>query len=256
MVSSAQLSLFDTSTVIQPACKVGDRVKVRKKPIGASYIKKGDVVEIEAIHPINGSIKFWNERSERWEFIQRDEICSIIPNDSPTAVEVAVGESICPDDSPTVVEVAVGESICPDDSPTVVEVAVGESIVPDDSPTVVEVAVGESIVPDDSPTVVEVAVGESICPDASPTVVEVAVGESIVPNDIALNSISTYRPRGTARGGKYYRLSYKDGGKVRQVHIRGGNTDSPIAQAKVREVRSLLAAGVKPAEIAAMLKVK
>jgi hypothetical protein len=27
---------------------------------------------------------------------------------------------------------------------------------------------------------------------------------------------------------------------MRHIHIRGGNTDSPIAQAKVAEVRSLL----------------
>jgi len=72
-----------------------------------------------------------------------------------------------------------------------------------------------------------------------------------------LNPISVYKPKGTARGNenyRYYRLSYKEGNKVRQVHIRGGNTDSPIAQAKVQEVRSLLASGVPPAEIALLLK--
>ena len=41
---------------------------------------------------------------------------------------------------------------------------------------------------------------------------------------------------------------------MRHIHIRGGNTDSPLAQAKVQEVRSLLAAGMSPAEVAAMLK--
>jgi hypothetical protein len=41
---------------------------------------------------------------------------------------------------------------------------------------------------------------------------------------------------------------------MKHIHIRGGNTDSPIAQAKVQEVRSLLAAGIAPSEIAAMLK--
>jgi hypothetical protein len=273
---SVQLSLFDAAAVIKPTYKVGDRVKLRKKPIAASYVKKGDIVEIAVIHPIDGSIKFWNERSERWEFIQHDEIArvvtakddsptpaevvvgeSIVPDDSPTPAEVVVGESIIPDDSPTPAEVVVGESIVPDDSPTPAEVVVGESIVPDDSPTPAEVVVGESIIPDDSPTPAEVVVGESIVPDDSPTPAEVVVGESIVPDEKAdyfLDPISTYKPRGTARGGKYYRLSYKDGGKVRQVHIRGGNTDSPIAQAKVAEVRSLLAAGMTPAEIAVMLK--
>ena len=71
---------------------------------------------------------------------------------------------------------------------------------------------------------------------------------------MALHAISTYRPRRTARGGEYYRLSYKDGGQVRSIHIRGGNTDSPIAQARVAEVRSLLATGMSPAEVAAVLK--
>ena len=171
---SAQLSLFDTAAVIKPTYKVGDRVKLRKKPIAASYIKKGDIVEIAVIHPLDGSIKFWNERSERWEFIHPDEIGNVVPDDSPTPVEVAVGES-----------------------------------------------------------------------------------NSLHSDRDYLDPISIYKPRGTARGDKdnrYYRLSYKEGNKVRQVHIRGGNTDSPIAQAKVQEVRSLLAAGIPPAEIAAMLK--
>jgi hypothetical protein len=111
----------------------------------------------------------------------------------------------------------------------------------------------------DSVTPVESAVTESILPhaDDSVTPVESAVTESNSLGDgeyLALNAVSTYRPRGTARGGEYYRLSYKEGSRVRHVHIRGGNTDSPIAQAKVAEVRSLLAAGVSPAEIANLLK--
>ncbi|MEG4944006.1 hypothetical protein [Microcoleus sp. F4-D5] len=205
----SQLSLFNTTAVIRPAYKIGDRVKLRKKPIAASYLKKGDIVEIAAIHPTNGSIKFWNERSERWEFVYPEEIGRVF--DSPASVEPAVGESTFPHSET--------------DTNTQVE-AVGESTSP---PRVF-----------DSPTPVEPAVEESNCR----------------PGDdcLALNAISTYRPRGTARSGEYYRLSYKEGGKVRQVHIRGGNTDSPIAQAKVQEVRSLLAAGIPPAEIAATLK--
>ena len=244
---STQLSLFNTAAVIQPAYKIGDRIKVRKKPIAASYIKKGDIVEVAAVHSINGSIKFWNERSERWEFIHSDEIDRVVPDDSPTLVGVAVGQLNCPhsetDISPSID--ADGESIVPHskiDSPTLAEVGVGELIVPDDSPTLAEVGVGESIVPPnkiDSPTLAEVGVGESI----------VLPGDT----DHLLDPISVYQPRGTARGGKYYRLSYKDGGKVRQVHIRGGNIDSPIAQAKVQEVRSLLAAGITPREIATRL---
>jgi hypothetical protein len=111
----------------------------------------------------------------------------------------------------------------------------------------------------DSVTPVESAVTESTPPPAvdSVTPVELAVTESNPPagdDYLALNAVSTYRPRGTARGGEYYRLSYKEGGRVRHIHIRGGNTDSPIAQAKVAEVRSLLASGVPPAKVAALLR--
>jgi hypothetical protein len=212
---SAQLSLFDTAALIQSAYKVGDLVKLRKKPIATSYVKKGDIVEIAALHPLNGSIKFWNERSESWEFIHPDEIGSVVKPGSAV-------------DSVTPAEVAVTESIPPPgdvDSVTPAEVAVTESIAPPGN--------------DDSVTPAEVAVTESIAPPG---------------DDLALKAISTYSPRGTARGGQYYRLSYRDGGRVRHQHIRGGNTHSPIAQAKVQEVRSLLDAGIPPAEIAAMLR--
>ena len=204
---SAQLSLFNIGQTVATSYKIGDLVKLRKKPTAASYVKKGDIVEISAIHPVDGSIKFWNERSESWEYVYPDEIRSVVKStDSPTMAEIAVGESNAPDDSPTIAEVAVGESNAPNDSPTIAEVAVGESNAPP--------------------------------------------GDDYLP----LDPISTYRPRGTARGGEYYRLSYRSGGKVRQVHIRGGNTDSPIAQAKVQEVRSLLAIGLSPAQVAEMLR--
>jgi len=88
--------------------------------------------------------------------------------------------------------------------------------------------------------------------------VQIADTEYTVPpandDDSVSKAISTYTPRGTARSGEYFRLSYRDGARMRHIHIRGGNTDSPIVQAKVQEVRSLLAAGIPPAKIAAMLK--
>jgi hypothetical protein len=235
----AQLSLFDTAAVIKPAYQVGDRVKIRKRPIAATYLKKDDIIEVSAVHPINGSIKFWNERSERWEFIHPDEIGSIFKSesatDSPTPAEMAVGESSCrhsgTDTIPSV-DAAIQSNCLPSkiDPPTPAEVAVGESkALSGDSPTPAEVAVGESkALSGDSPTPAEVAVGESKALSGdSPTPAEVAVGESKKLSGetdcFVLDPISVYRPRGTARGGEYYRLSYKEGGKVRQVHIRGGN---------------------------------
>ncbi len=195
---SAQLPLFDIAPVIKPkpVYKVGDRVTIRKRPIAASYLKRGDIVEIVVVHPIDHSIKFWNDSSERYEFLYPDEIGSVVPRE--------------PADSVTSVEVAVTElTPAPADSVTSVEVAVTE-LTP---------------APADS-------------------------------DYLPFDPISTYRPRGTAspESGKYYRLSYREGGRVKHQHIRGGNIDSPIAQAKVAEVRSLLAAGIPPAEIAAILK--
>src|SRR6476661_4641814 len=211
---SAQLSLFDTAAVIKPTYKVGDRVKVKRKTPHAPLRKKGDIVRIEAIHPHNGSCKFWNELTESYGYLYPDEFVLLPPgnNDSVTPAEVAVTESKLPPGN--------------NDSVTPAEVAVTESKLPPGN--------------DDSVTPAEVTVTESTLPPG---------------NDfLALNAISTYRPRGTARSGKYFRLSYREGGRVRHLHIKGGNTDSPIAQEKVQEVRSLLAAGIAPAEIATMLK--
>jgi hypothetical protein len=210
----AQLSLFNISQTVATSYRVGDRVKLRKKPMAASYVKKGDLVEITAIHPLDGSIKFWNERSESWEFIHPDEIGSVVKSaaDSVTPAEVAVTESNCQHSGTDIM------------SP--VEVVTESKLAPGNN---------------DSVTPAEVAVTES----------KLAPGND---DFLALNAVSTYKPRGTARSGKYYRLSYREGGRVRHQHIRGGNTDSPIAQAKVQEVRSLLASGVSPAEIARWLR--
>ena len=227
---SAQLSLFDTAAVIKPSYKVGDRVKVKRKTPHAPLLKKGDIIRIEAIHPHNGSCKFWNELTESWGYLYPDELVLLPPEpatDSVTPAEVAVTESKTePEiDSVTPAEVTVTESNCPHSKTYII------------------------------PPVE--AVTESICPHSeidSVTPAEVAVTESKPEPADYFSAVSAYKPRGTARGKEYYRLSYKSGGKVRHCHIRGGNTDSPIAQAKVAEVRSLLATGIAPAEIAAMLK--
>ena len=194
---SAQVSLFDTAAVIKPTYKIGDRVKVRKKPIVASYIKKGDIVEIDVVHPINHSIKFWNERSERWEFLHPDEIGNIVLDDS---------------------------------------VSKGNAQIADTEYTV-------QVASDDD----SVSKGNAQIVDTEYTV-------PLADDDSVSKAVSTYKPRGTACSGEYFRFSYREGSRMRHIHIRGGNTDSPIAQAKVQEVRSLLAAGISPADIAATIR--
>ena len=50
-----------------------------------------------------------------------------------------------------------------------------------------------------------------------------------------------YKPRGTARGkNNYFRFSYRDGGRMRHLHIPGGNTTSPLAQQRWEEVRQMV----------------
>jgi hypothetical protein len=167
MASGNQLSLFAASTAVETVYQVGDRVKLKRKTPAAAFLKKGDIIQIAAIHPASGSCKFWNERTESWGYVEPDEFILLPPEiDSPTPAEVAIGESNCPH----------GET----DTTTHVD-AVGESNYP---PAAI-----------DSPTPAEVAVRESNCRPAD--------------DYLALNAISTYRPRGTARGGEYYRLSYK-----------------------------------------------
>jgi hypothetical protein len=211
---------------------------------------------------LDGSIKFWNERSERWEFIHPDEISSILKSvsldDSVTPVEVAVTESK-PDpgsDSVTPVEVAVTESKYPHSEIETCPLvdADTESKYPHSEND--SVSKGEAQIADTEYTVPPADKYDSVSKGEA----QIADTEYTVPPadkyDSVSKAISTYRPRGTARSGEYFRFSYRDGSRMRHIHIRGGNTDSPIAQAKAREVRSLLAAGIAPAEIAAMLKLQ
>ena len=203
MVSSAQLSLFDTATAeVGSLYKPGDWVKLRRKPTIAAWVKRGEVYKVNRVHPIDGSLQFWNPFTNEWDFLYPDEV-KLAP--APLVVE-----DVLP---PPVDSVSPASTLA--DTEYTVEVG--------DTEYTVEVG--------DTEYTVEVAEDDSVS-----------------------KAISTYQPRGTARSGKYFRFSYRDGSRMRHIHIRGGNTDSPIAQAKVQEVRSLLAAGIPPAEIAAMLR--
>jgi len=67
--------------------------------------------------------------------------------------------------------------------------------------------------------------------------------------------IHAYSPRGGARtNNKYYCYSYKSGGRVKNVHIPGGNTSSPASNARVTEVRKAIALGKSADEIIKIIK--
>ncbi len=78
------------------------------------------------------------------------------------------------------------------------------------------------------------------------------------PESVEFDSVSgpvaTYRPKGTARGGEYFRFSYRAGGKMKHLHIPGGNTGSVLAQSRAAEVMELAAAGVPSLEICDRIK--
>jgi hypothetical protein len=220
---SQQLSLFDTATVVNLPYKKGDLVKVKRKAPHAPLLKKGDIVQIESIHAHNGSCKFWNELTESWGYLYPDEFVLIPP--------APAGNDFVSTDKAQVVDTEYTVSPGNNDS------------VSTDKAQVV-----------DTEYTVSPGNNDSVSTDKA----QVVDTEYTVPpgnNDsVSSKAISIYSPRGTARSGEYFRFSYRHGSRMRHIHIRGGNTDSPIAQAKVAEVRSLLVAGISPREIAEMLK--
>jgi hypothetical protein len=144
-MNSSQLSLFNTNTATGNVYRAGDWVKVRKKPAFAAWVKRGEVFQINQIHPINGSLKFWNPHIKQWDFLYPEEV--------KLTVEPVVGEA-----SELTVEPVVGEA-----SELTVEPVVGEA-----SELTVEPVVGEA-----SELTVEPVVGE-----ASELTVEPVVGEA------------------------------------------------------------------------------
>ncbi|MEG4572654.1 hypothetical protein QUA56_08110 [Microcoleus sp. N3A4] len=205
MISSAQLSLFDTATAeVGSLYKAGDYVKLKRKPAIAAWVKRGEIYKINKVHPIDGSLQFWNPHTNEWDFLYPDEVTL-----APAPPEI--------------------DSVSP------------ASTISDTEYT------AESA---DTEYTAESADTEYTAESAD---TEYAVEP--VDIDSVSRAISIYSPRGTARSGEYFRFSYRDGSRMRHIHIRGGNTDSPISQAKVAEVRSLLAAGTSPGEVAAMLRI-
>ena len=61
-------------------------------------------------------------------------------------------------------------------------------------------------------------------------------------------SVNIYTPNGTARGeNQYYRLTYRKNGRVRHLHIPGGNTSKITAQVRAEILGKLIDEG-KPLE--------
>jgi hypothetical protein len=81
---NSQLSLFNTNTATGNVYRAGDWVKVRKKPAIAAWVKRDEVFQINQVHPIDGSLKFWNPHIKQWDFLYPEEV--------KLTVEPVVGE--------------------------------------------------------------------------------------------------------------------------------------------------------------------
>src|SRR4028118_775361 len=96
-MNSSQLSLFNTNTATGNVYRTGDWVKVRKKPAIAAWVKRGEVFQINQIHPIDGSLKFWNPHIKQWDFLYPEEVKltvePVVGETSKLTVEPVVGEA-------------------------------------------------------------------------------------------------------------------------------------------------------------------
>jgi hypothetical protein len=168
-MNSSQLSLFNTSATTGHVYRAGDWVKVRKKPATSAWVKRGEVFQINQVHPIDGSLKFWNPHIKQWDFLYPEEV--------KLTVEPVVGEA-----SELTVEPVVGEIPEPIVEPVVGEIPelTVEPVVGEASELTVEPVVGE--IPE---LTVEPVVGEipeltvePIVGGASELTVEPVVGEA------------------------------------------------------------------------------
>ena len=144
-MNSRQLSLFNTNAATGNLYRAGDWVKVRKKPAFAAWVKRGEVFQINQVHPIDGSLKFWNPHIKQWDFLYPEEVKltvePVVGETSELTVEPVVGET-----SELTVEPVVGEIPELKVEPVVGEIPelTVEPVVGETSELTVEPVVGEA----------------------------------------------------------------------------------------------------------------
>src|SRR6476469_335940 len=110
-MNSSQLSLFDTNAATGSTYKAGDYVKLRRKPAVAAWVKHGEIFRIDKVHPVNGSLKFWNPHINQWDFLYPEEVKLTV---EPVVGEVApaaqsIAESVVGEIAELIAESVVGE---------------------------------------------------------------------------------------------------------------------------------------------------
>ncbi|NET71770.1 MAG: hypothetical protein F6K62_12800 [Sphaerospermopsis sp. SIO1G2] len=89
------------------------------------------------------------------------------------------------------------------------------------------------------------------------TTLDVRESESTVPQNDSLTtqSINIYKPSGKARGNsKYFRYSYRDGSRIKHIHIPGGNISNPLAKQRAKIIDDAIAQKLPPTEIKSMIR--
>ena len=107
-MNSSQLSLFNTNAATGHVYRAGDWVKVQKKPATAAWVKRGEVFQINQIHPIDGNLKFWNPHIKQWDFLYPEEVKLTVEPVVGEIPELTV-ESVLGEISELNVEPVVGE---------------------------------------------------------------------------------------------------------------------------------------------------
>ena len=130
-----QLNLSETCINSQKYHR-GDWVLVKRKPKNdGAYLKRGDKVQIEFAHPTNGSVRFWNDRCNKWDYLWPEDIkLCLPPADAATEINV---ESVVRE---PILESVVGELVA---AKPIVESVLGE--ISPAAQTTVEPVVGEPI---------------------------------------------------------------------------------------------------------------
>jgi hypothetical protein len=130
------------------------RIAIKRKSKNATYLKRGDIVQVEAVHLLNGSIKFWNEHTQRWDFLYTEEIKLTIKSVFGEISELKV-ESVFGEISELKVEPVFGESSKLTVEPVIEEVEVKQEVKPIVKAVIEEVEVKPEVEP-----IVEPVVGE------------------------------------------------------------------------------------------------
>ena len=97
LATKTQLSPFDTSiSECGNSYRAGDWVKLRRKPRIAASVKRGDIFEINAVHPKDGSMRFWNPHINQWDFLYPEEVKLTLPPKAEFVVGEVVKETVHP----------------------------------------------------------------------------------------------------------------------------------------------------------------